>query len=69
MKKLPHLISANESYFVHMFSAFKYAFKLAYATVAVIIHAVYPQWHQTTASKIAREIVNDVDSRHEKGKK
>lgn len=69
MKKLSHLISANESYFTHMSSALRYAGKLAYATIAAIIHAIYPQWHQETASTIAREIAADVDLRHDKASK
>lgn len=69
MKKMTHLESAGENYLLHMSHAFKYAGKLAYATAAVIIHAFYPQWHQNTASNIAREIAGHVDSRHAKNKK
>jgi hypothetical protein len=64
MKKLSHLSSAKEGYFEHMGNAAKYFFKLIYAAFAVLVHAVYPQWHQNTASNIAKSIVNDVDNRH-----
>jgi hypothetical protein len=66
MKKLNHLQSAKESYFEHMGNALKYFLKLQYASVSVLIHAAYPQWHQNTASKIAKEIVKDVNSRNKK---
>jgi hypothetical protein len=66
MKKLPHLISANESYLKHARSAFKYFLKLSYAALAVLLHMIYPQWHQNTASNIAKEIVKDVSIRHKK---
>ena len=66
MKKLSHLVSAKERYFEHMLHALGYFIKLSYAAIAVLIHSVYPQWHQETASRIAREIANSVDKRHDK---
>jgi predicted Na+-dependent transporter len=68
MKKLPHLISADESYHKHALNAAKYAVKLFYAGMAVLIHMVYPQWHQNTASNIAKEIAEDVENRHKEAK-
>jgi hypothetical protein len=66
MKNKSHLKSANENYFEHMGNALKYFLRLQYASIAVLIHAAYPQWHQDTASKIAKDIVKDVSSRHKK---
>ena len=66
MKKINHLASANEKYLKHMITAFGYFLKLFYAAIAVLIHAVYPQWHQDTASNIAKKIVEDVSVRHKK---
>ena len=66
MKKLMHLVSAKENYFEHMAHALLYFGKLAYAAIAVLIHAIYPQWHQDTASKIAKQIADDVQQRHDK---
>jgi hypothetical protein len=68
MKKMSHLVSANEGYLKHMLTAIGYSIKLFYAGIAVLIHAVYPQWHQNTASNIAKEIVVNVTDRHKKGK-
>jgi hypothetical protein len=68
MKNRSHLKSANESYFEHMGNALKYFLKLQYASIAVLIHAAYPQWHQDTASNIAKEVVGDVANRHKKEK-
>lgn len=66
MKKLPHLVSAKETYLTHMAYALKYFFKLSYAAIAVLLHAIYPQWHEDTASKIAKQIAKDVEDRHNK---
>jgi hypothetical protein len=66
MYKFSHLVAAGESYRKHASSALYYSLKLLYAAIAVLIHAIYPQWHQNTASDIARKIVNDVDNRHQK---
>jgi hypothetical protein len=66
MKKLSHLGSAKETYIEHMIHALRYAGKLAYASISVIIHAAYPQWHQNTASNIAKEIAESVKQRHSK---
>jgi hypothetical protein len=68
MKKMSHLVSANEGYLKHMLTATGYSIKLFYAGIAVLIHAVYPQWHQNTASNIAKEIVGDVTNRHKEAK-
>ena len=66
MSRLSHLNSAKESYFTHGKSAFKYSIKLFYAGLAAMIHMIFPQWHQNTASNIAKEIYNDVSNRHNK---
>jgi hypothetical protein len=66
MKKITHLDSAKEGYLEHMVHALHYFVKLSYAAISVLIHAIYPQWHQETASSIAKEIANDVDQRHSK---
>ena len=66
MDKFSHLVSAGENYRKHASSALSYSIRLFYAAIAVLIHAIYPQWHQNTASDIARKIVNDVDSRQQK---
>jgi hypothetical protein len=66
MKKISHLVSAKEGYFEHMGNALKYSGKLMYASLAVLIHAAWPQWHQNTASTIAKNIVEDVSGRHNK---
>lgn len=58
-----HLKSVEESYFVHLYHALGYAIKFFYATVVVLIHAIFPQIHQNTASSIAKKIVDGVNSR------
>ena len=68
MKNTSHLKSAKESYFKHMKNALRYFLKFQYASIVVLIHAVCPQWHQNTASNIAKEVVRDVTDRHKKAK-
>jgi hypothetical protein len=66
MKKNNHLKSVNEKYIKHMLTALKYSLKFFYAAIVVLIHAAYPQWHQNTASNIAKNIVENVSVRHKK---
>jgi len=66
--KNTHLLSVNENYFIHMINAFQYFFKFFFATLAVLIHAFFPELLKNTASNIAKSIINDVENRHKKVK-
>ena len=48
---IDHPESAGETYFEHMKVAFGFARQLTGAAGAAAIHAVFPAFHQTTASE------------------
>jgi len=58
-----HLEEVNESYIVHMAKAVWYSCKLTFAAASCLVHAVYPDVCQDTASNICAEIVDDVYDR------
>ena len=60
-----HPAESGETYLQHLFTALKYSFSLAWASMAVFIHAFFPFLHQNTASSICRDILGDVQDRFE----
>jgi len=61
-----HLEAVNEKYFEHMFYAAKYGFKMIFAGVACIIHAIFPSLFITTASKTMHSILDEISERNTK---
>lgn len=61
---LDHPATVNESYFQHMRFAFGFAFWLAVAACAALIHAVIPALCETTASRILRRLHDRITRRH-----
>jgi hypothetical protein len=57
----PH--SVDETYLEHMIYATSYGFKMIFAGIASIIHAIFPFLFETTASECAKEINKEVEQR------
>jgi hypothetical protein len=54
-----HPSKFNMNYFQHFTYAIKLSAKLAYASCCLIIHAVYPNFFENTATDIIKEIYNE----------
>ena len=61
---LDHPATVNETYFQHMRFALTFAFWLAMAGLAALVHAFIPAACETTASRILRRLVAKMDARH-----
>ncbi|MDP5084478.1 MAG: DUF6356 family protein [Yoonia sp.] len=61
---LDHPATVNETYFQHMRFAFSFAFWLAAAALAALVHAVVPALCETTASRILKRLHARIESRH-----
>lgn len=59
-----HPASVNETYLEHARFALSFAFWLAMAALAALVHAVIPKLCETTASTILRRLVAKMDARH-----
>lgn len=63
---MSHLNEINESYFEHMCTALKYGFKLIFAGLACIIHALIPDAFVTTGSETIKNILEEIHQRKNK---
>ncbi len=61
---LDHPATVNETYLQHMRFAFGFAFWLAAAALAALVHAVIPALCETTASRILKRLHARIESRH-----
>jgi hypothetical protein len=61
---LDHPAQVNESYFAHMRFAVGFAFWLAVAAMAALVHAVIPAFCETTASRIVKRLHARISARH-----
>ena len=61
---IDHPASVNESYLQHLWFALNFAFWLAVAAGAALIHALVPAMCETTASRILTRLHNRIQSRH-----
>ena len=59
-----HPGSVDETYFQHMRFAFGFAFWLAVAAGAALVHAFLPAFCETTASRILRRLHARIEARH-----
>lgn len=59
-----HPATVGETYFQHMRFAASFAFWLAVAAGAALIHAVIPALCETTASRIIQRLHERMTSRH-----
>ena len=57
----PH--SIGESYWQHFLFALRFALKLLAAGFAALVHAILPFCFETTASRLIREMVAEMDAR------
>lgn len=58
-----HLQKTNETYFQHLKHSLWISFSLLKASGYAFIHAFYPDWFQSDASFICRNIIKNVDER------
>lgn len=61
---LDHPATVNETYLGHMRFAFGFAFWLAVAAVAALVHAIVPALCETTASRILKRLHARIMDRH-----
>ncbi len=61
---LDHPATVNETYFEHMRFAFGFAFWLAAAAGAALVHAFIPALCETTASRILKRLHARIEARH-----
>lgn len=59
-----HPATVGESYWGHMRFALGFAFWLAVAAGAALVHALIPALCETTASRILRRLCARMDNRH-----
>ena len=59
-----HPASVNATYWQHARFAFGMSVKLFAAGGAALVHAIFPQMFETTASRIIREIHHKMENRH-----
>lgn len=59
-----HPATVGETYFGHMKFALSFAFWLATAASAALLHAVVPALCETTASRILKRLTALMDNRH-----
>jgi hypothetical protein len=62
-KSKDHLKTVQEGYIEHMHFALVIAGMTAWATIALIIHAFLPAFHQTTGSKTITKIHRVIEER------
>lgn len=56
-----HPLDHNMTYYQHFKRAINMSLKLSYASICLIIHAIYPDFFKTTASDIIKTIyINDI---------
>ncbi len=58
-----HPSSVEETYFEHLLFAGRFAFTLAAAASAALIHAIIPCLFEKTASNMIRKMHNRIESR------
>jgi hypothetical protein len=61
---LDHPATVDETYLQHMRFAFSFAFWLAAAAGAALVHAFIPALCETTASRILKRLHARIESRH-----
>jgi hypothetical protein len=60
---MKHLDEVNETYFEHMGHALRFSWKMAYGSLACLIHAVFPFLCVKTGSNMIANINNDMANR------
>jgi hypothetical protein len=61
-----HLEEVNESYFVHLFHAWKFAFNMIGGGVACFVHGLMPSCFTTTASETVEKLNSTMQERRKK---
>jgi hypothetical protein len=66
--KFKHLIDARQSYCEHFFESCSYSVSSLIASFAFLIHAVYPDWFQTTGSNTIFNLAKTIETKYSKMK-
>jgi len=61
LNSISHIKENNTTYFVHMRRALSLSLKTLSASIALFIHAVYPNIFEYTGSNIIKECVKEFD--------
>ncbi len=62
-----HLEEVKMNYFTHMYYAFSYAFKSAYASMIFIIHGIFPNTFTHLGYDLTKEIIQNIENmKHKK---
>ena len=61
LNSISHIKENNTTYFVHMRRAFSLSLKTLQASIALFIHAVYPNIFEYTGSSLIKECIKEFD--------
>ena len=60
---IEHLASVNETYSLHMRVAYSFSVRLGLASLAALIHAIFPFLFKKTASDMIKKLYAEITSR------
>lgn len=61
LNSISHIKENNTTYFVHMRRALSLSFKSIQASIALFVHAMYPNIFEYTGSNLIKECVREFD--------
>ena len=61
LNSISHIKENNTTYFVHMRRALSLSFKSLQASIALFVHAMYPNIFEYTGSNLIKECVREFD--------
>ena len=64
-----HLIKVNQSYCVHFKEAMKYSWHAQKASWCFLLHAFYPDVHETSGSTVVNELSKEIQLKNTKTNK
>ena len=64
-----HIDEIGETYFEHMFNAFRYSFTFFLLVFVSVIHAIFPFWFTKTASCVIQAMSDHIKEREGECKK
>lgn len=61
LNSISHIKENNTTYFVHMRRALSLSFKSIQASIALFVHAIYPNIFEYTGSNLIKECMKEFD--------
>lgn len=61
LNSISHIKEKNTTYFVHMRRALSLSFKTLQASIALFVHAMYPNIFEYTGSNLIKDCVKEFD--------